>query len=68
MPFAREVLERAVAGDAPLGLILDQSKVTLPRQTGPDGKFENHLEAGYDDEDAEAVHGGVQSCGGGPAG
>jgi hypothetical protein len=31
-PFAREVLERAVAGDAPLGLILDQSKVSERHQ------------------------------------
>jgi SRSO17 transposase len=42
--------------------------VTLPRQTGPDVKFEHHLEEGHDEEDAEAVHGGVQSCGGCPAG
>jgi hypothetical protein len=31
--------------------------VTLPRQTGPDVKFEHHLEEGHDEEDAEAVHG-----------
>jgi hypothetical protein len=29
--------------------------VTLPRQTGPSGKFENHLEADYNEEDAETV-------------
>jgi PAS domain S-box-containing protein len=43
-------------------------KMTLPRQTGPDVKFEHHLEEGHDEEDAEAVHGGVQSGGGCPAG
>jgi hypothetical protein len=42
--------------------------VTLPRWTGPGGKFENHLEARYDKEDAEAVHDGIQSRGGGAAG
>ena len=42
--------------------------LTLPRQTGPDVKFDHHLEEGHDEEDAEAVHGGVQSCGGCPAG
>ncbi len=31
-PFAREVLERAAAGGAPLGLILDQSKVSERHQ------------------------------------
>jgi hypothetical protein len=30
-------------------------EVTLPRQTGPDVKFEHHLEEGHDEEDAEAV-------------
>jgi hypothetical protein len=42
--------------------------VTLPRQTGPDVKFGNHLEEGHDKEDAQAVHGGVQSCSGCPVG
>jgi hypothetical protein len=42
--------------------------VTFPRATGPVGNFENHLEEGYDKEDTEAGHGGIQSCGGGPAG
>jgi hypothetical protein len=42
--------------------------LTLPRQTGPDVKFDHHLEEGHDEEDAEAVHGRVQSCGGCPAG
>jgi hypothetical protein len=40
----------------------------VPRQTGPGGKFTNHLEDGYDEEDTEAVHGGVQGSGGCPAG
>jgi hypothetical protein len=44
------------------------SLLTLPRQTGPDVKFEHHLEEGHDEEDTEAVHGGVQSGGGCPAG
>jgi hypothetical protein len=39
-------------------------RVTLPRQTGPGGKLEHHLEEGHDEEDAETVHGGVQSRGG----
>ena len=43
-------------------------KLTLPRQTGPDVKFGNHLEEGHDKEDAETVHGRVQGCGGCPAG
>jgi hypothetical protein len=32
-------------------------------QAGPDGKFEHHLEEGYDEEDAETVHGGIQGYG-----
>ena len=35
--------------------------VTVPRQTGPGGKLTNHLEDGYDEEDTEAVHGGVMT-------
>jgi ABC-type amino acid transport substrate-binding protein len=42
--------------------------VTLPRPTGPDGKFANHLEEGYDKEDAATVHSGIQGSGGCPAG
>jgi predicted nucleotidyltransferase len=42
--------------------------VTLPRQTGPDVKFEHHLEEGHDEEDAEAVYGRVQGSGGCPVG
>jgi hypothetical protein len=38
---------------------LTASTLTLPRQTGPDVKFGNHLEEGHDKEDAEAVHGGA---------
>jgi hypothetical protein len=38
-------------------IVRDWFKVTLPRQTGPDVKFEHHLEEGHDEEDAEAVHG-----------
>jgi predicted PurR-regulated permease PerM len=53
---------------APLPLFGSRLHLTLPRQTGPDVKFEHHLEEGHDEEDAEAVHGGVQSCGGCPAG
>ena len=34
-------------------------RVTLPRQTGPGGKLTNHLEEGYDEEDASPVHGGA---------
>ena len=37
--------------------------LTLPRQTGPDVTFANHLEEGHDKEDAEAVHGRVQGSG-----
>ena len=40
----------------------------MPRPTGPGGKFENHLEERYDEEDAQTVHGGIQGCDGSAAG
>lgn len=47
---------------------LKEEWVTLPRQTGPGGKFKSHLERGHDEENPETIHGGVQGCGRGAAG
>ena len=34
----------------------------MSRQTGLGGKLEHHLEEGYDDEDAQTVHGGIKAA------
>jgi transposase, IS6 family len=65
--FFRRALHRPNTVN-PRTVTVDRNAVTLPRQTGPDVKFEHHLEQGHDEEDAEAVYGRVQGSGGCPVG